>query len=365
MRSGRTTSAFPPWVLGGASLLVLCSAAVLWAVSFQMFQVDSSNVEKVLWGSPNITWTLNPELPNDNAFSAQGTVAARDDLASAVSAAFDAWQSATYKNLQVDGLLFTETSSDSQLAAPAADCTNVVGFTGALATGTIAQTVVTYVASDSAPFQYGAAASALPCASGVVHTCPYRVCIADADIEFNSAAQFATYADAPMGQYDLQSIATHEIGHLIGLDHSGIAHSVMYPYGDLTEAGVQRTLSVDDEIGALVLYPNAASGITALASEITGTVTVGGSAAFAVHLVALDPASGNVVTDTLSEPSGTYHLRVFEGTYNVLALPLAPDLNSGAYTIDNFNLFACGYSTSSSACVLPLNAFTNYTGQFY
>jgi hypothetical protein len=265
----------------------------------------------------------------------------------------------------VDSLAFTQSATDSQLALPAADCNNVVGFTDTLTTGTIAQTVVTYVSSSSVPFQYGTAGTGLTCSSAGSRTCPYKVCLADADIEFNPNYQFATYTGAPAGQYDLQSIATHEIGHLIGLDHSGIAHSVMYPYGDLTEAGIQRTLWVDDEIGAYVLYPNPNSGISALASEITGTVTVGGSPAFAAHVVALDPTSGNVITDTLSDPAGNYHLRVFEGTYNVLVLPLAPDLNSGPYTVDNFNLFACGYSTSTSTCVLPTNAFTNYTGHYY
>jgi hypothetical protein len=51
--------------------------------------------------------------------------------------------------------------------------------------------------------------------------------------------------------FDTETVALHEIGHLLGLDHSSVAGSVMFPsYG-----GVRRSLTQDDIEGIRRLYP--------------------------------------------------------------------------------------------------------------
>ncbi|KAF0928702.1 hypothetical protein E2562_006125 [Oryza meyeriana var. granulata] len=73
-------------------------------------------------------------------------------------------------------------------------------------------------------------------------------------IEFDAEEQWAVdlSADRSRFAFDLESVATHEIGHVLGLDHSSSLSSVMYPYIDKRERKVR--LSGDDVEGIQELY---------------------------------------------------------------------------------------------------------------
>jgi len=80
--------------------------------------------------------------------------------------------------------------------------------------------------------------------------------IYDADIELN-AAQFSFSADPipANGTIDLENTLTHEIGHLLGLDHSYDFHATMYPQAPEAETS-KRDLNEDDINGLCCLYGN-------------------------------------------------------------------------------------------------------------
>ncbi|XP_006662595.1 metalloendoproteinase 4-MMP-like [Oryza brachyantha] len=76
----------------------------------------------------------------------------------------------------------------------------------------------------------------------------------DGRLHFNAQNHWAVdlSADSSPDAVDLESVATHEIGHILGLDHATSVSSVMYPYISLRERKVQ--LSGDDVQGIQELY---------------------------------------------------------------------------------------------------------------
>jgi hypothetical protein len=76
----------------------------------------------------------------------------------------------------------------------------------------------------------------------------------DADIVINGNVTWSNAAEAPpSGAYDLESVLTHEDGHVAGLAHSADPAAVMFP--TLGSGVTRRTLGQDD-VGAIsTLYP--------------------------------------------------------------------------------------------------------------
>lgn len=119
------------------------------------------------------------------------------------------------------------------------------------------------------------------------------------------------------GGYNLQLLMEHEIGHLLGLDHSGVLSSVMYPF--VGRGGI-AALDSDDRVAIANLYPKGGSNLSG--ATLTGRVTGDNGGIFAAQVVALND-DGEPVATALTNQQGEFELDgVPNGIYRLYAEPL-------------------------------------------
>jgi len=151
--------------------------------------------------------------------------------------------------------------------------------------------------------------------------------ITDADVIFNGRDwRFTTSGVA--GRFDVQAVATHELGHLLGLDHSPHCAASMYPWVDPTIV-TQRTVASDDVAGVRHAYPLGSwPSVTGRVLRVDGTPVQG------AHIVART-SEGTPLATCLSTSDGSWSLRgLSAGTYTLYAAPL-----DGPVTASNLTTF--------------------------
>lgn len=153
--------------------------------------------------------------------------------------------------------------------------------------------------------------------------------ITEADIVINpfpysdegELIQFST--DGTTGTYDLESTVAHEIGHLLGLNHSAVLGATMNPSQGLNgtyslPAHTERTLSDVDLSAARQLYgpcenPGSVNG------RVLNSVQGGLAPAALAHVWIEDLATGRVVGSTFTNNRGEFNIGcVMAGEYRAL-----------------------------------------------
>ena len=118
--------------------------------------------------------------------------------------------------------------------------------------------------------------------------------------------------------YNIQSALAHEIGHVLGLDHSAVISAVMYPY--VTRGTDVPALDSDDRIAIASMYPK--TDPTMVGGTLHGKVIGDTGGIFAAQVVAVNE-QGEPIATGLTNTLGEFELRgIPPGKYRVYAEPL-------------------------------------------
>ena len=134
------------------------------------------------------------------------------------------------------------------------------------------------------------------------------------------ASFFST--DGADGSYDLESTFVHEIGHMIGLEHSGVIGASMQPRQGTNGTYnlpnfTTRTLSSDDIAGVRAVY-GPRQGLGSLAGRV-GYNSASGTAAFGAHVFIEATATGRTIASNVALPDGRYRIDALPpGQYRVV-----------------------------------------------
>ena len=201
-----------------------------------------------------------------------------------------------------------------------------VGFTQAQPGGDDDMTVIGY---QSQPAQN----RTLAATSFFIDTTDGR--ILESDIFFNTVFPWSTSESGTTGRFDVESIAFHELGHLLGLSHSALgetelisggrrvlaAESVMFPIAFAAGNIDDRTPKADDIAGISDIYGTPA--FTRGFGSISGRVTKNGQGVVGAHIVAFNPATGKLVGGFSLSADGSFVIAGLEpGPHVLRAEPL-------------------------------------------
>ncbi|HET7217864.1 MAG TPA: matrixin family metalloprotease [Vicinamibacterales bacterium] len=166
--------------------------------------------------------------------------------------------------------------------------------------------------------------------------------ILESDIYFNTIFAWSVSETGTADRFDLESIATHEIGHMLGLSHSALgeteliaggrrviaAESVMFPIAFSRGNTADRTLKADDIAGMSDIYGT--TDFQRQFGSISGRVTKNGGGVKGAHVVAFSVRSGKLVGGFTLNDNGDFVIAGLEpGPHILRAEPLDDgDLNS-------------------------------------
>jgi len=280
-------------LLNSLMLLLLAAFAVkAYSVSF----ANGNAPANLRWKAATISIGISASLLSESSNIKRGS-----DVEGAVERSLEAWQ----RTANIEFRQYAAKELSASPAGPSGDGISLI---------TIAQTPENVLLFAKDPELVAATTRVFYNGRGV---------ITEADIVLNPYQQFST--DGTIGTFDLESAITHELGHLLGLEHSPLLASTMYEnYGKNGVYGLNsfnaRTLSADDIAAVRAIYGPKDSE-TACCGTISGKLNVTGIKSLKNAEIWLeDSVTGRVQGRTRAAADGVFTISgLAPGDYRVFA----------------------------------------------
>ena len=335
------------------SLLIFNFSAAAYGLQF----ADTSRTVRLRWKKNKIAIAVSTSLSQNSALATQ------NDVEGAIRRSLQAWENVT-------DLSFELTSTDKQTISPAGSYGDGVSLI------TIAQTPENLILFGNATDEISAQTRTFYNRQGF---------ISEADIVLNPYQQFST--DGTIGTYDLEATLTHEIGHLLGLEHSSVLGATMQERQGKNgvynlSAFASRTLAEDDVTGIRALYGAKTSEANCCGTVVGKLVQTKSKPAKKLQVWAEEADSGRVVSSVTASADGSFRFEELKtGIYRVFAqeddknnVTSAQELSSLEVVKDktltiskrvkaiekNFNIWYAGLNGQISDLAVPLNSGKSY-----
>ena len=217
-----------------------------------------------------------------------------------------------------------------------------VGFTGASPSSGDGATVLGFTNRPDLDRVLGSTSFILDTVTGEV---------LESDIFFNSTFAWSSASAGETNRHDLESIALHEIGHLLGLGHSMLgetvnegggrrvlgAEAVMFPIA-FSPGTLNRTLRPDDVAGIADIYGT--ETFRKSTGSITGRILKNGAGVLGAHVIAFNPATGVMVGGFALSPDGTFVIAGLEPGPQLVRVEPLDDGEVGSFLDPTLNIDA-------------------------
>ncbi|CAN5351931.1 hypothetical protein BH10ACI1_BH10ACI1_22890 [soil metagenome] len=336
---------------------------VLFRISVAAFTpqfADSNNTQPIRWKNPVIRIGISTSLTKQN-YNFIGNA----DINGAIKRSLETWEKAA-------NIKFQTFSTEKQSVSPAGNSGDGISLI------TIGGTSENLLLFGNNPTDVSAQTRTFFNRKGL---------ITEADIVLNPYQQFST--DGYSGTFDLEATLTHEIGHLLGLEHSFVMGATMYYHqgknGVYDLPGFSpRTLAEDDITGIRALY-GAKENDGNCCGEIRGRLLLPNGNGLANEQVwAEDADDGRLMSGVLSNADGEFYFAGLRaGKYRLYAQKTAEESKDsfsaeqiGIVEVENgkitevnkksqpkntsFNLQFTGFRGQISELAVPVNGGKSY-----